>query len=88
MSLKKANKHTRFLLLCAAALLLLIRPVRAQVDQSAIRGTVEDPTGAVIPDAKVTLTNEDTGLSLQTATSASGTYSFSPIKIGTYTVSV
>ncbi|MDQ2841420.1 MAG: carboxypeptidase-like regulatory domain-containing protein [Acidobacteriota bacterium] len=85
---KNSAEYFRLLLFCSVALITVIRPLPAQVDQGAIRGTVQDASGAVVPDAKVTLTNEDTGLLLQTNTSASGSYSFSPIKIGTYTASV
>ena len=57
-----------------------------QADQGAITGLVQDTTGAVIPNAQVTLTNTDTGLVLHVETDASGNYVFSPIKIGTYKV--
>jgi hypothetical protein len=59
----------------------------AQVDEGSIVGTVTDPTGAVVPNAKVTLLNTDQGLTLQTITSGSGEYNFSPVRIGHYTVS-
>ncbi len=59
----------------------------AQADQGAITGLIADPTGAVIPNAQVTLTNTDTGLTLQTTSDSSGNYVFSPIKIGNYKVS-
>lgn len=58
----------------------------SQVDQGAITGAVHDTTGAVIPNAAVTLTNVDTGLVLKTKTDANGVYTFSPIKIGHYTI--
>ncbi len=61
--------------------------VFAQVDQGTITGVVQDNTGAVIPDAQVTLTSTDTGLVLQTKSDNSGVYTFSPIKIGNYRVS-
>jgi hypothetical protein len=60
----------------------------AQVDEGAIVGTVQDPTGAVVPNAKVTLLNTDQGLSLEATTSSSGEYSFSPLRIGNYSLSV
>jgi Carboxypeptidase regulatory-like domain len=60
----------------------------AQMDEGAIIGTVTDTTGAVIPNAQVTLTNTGTGLVLKAKTNASGDYFFAPIKTGTYTVSV
>jgi hypothetical protein len=59
-----------------------------QVDEGAITGTVSDPTGAVIPNAQVTLTNTDQGLTLTTTTNGAGVYTFSPVRIGHYTLSV
>jgi hypothetical protein len=58
----------------------------AQVDTGALQGTVRDQSGAVIPNAKVTLTNEGTSFAVATVTRDDGTYIFTPIKIGTYTV--
>jgi hypothetical protein len=57
-----------------------------QADQGAIVGAVVDNTGAAIPNASVTLTDTDTGLTLKTATDSSGNYVFSPVKIGHYKV--
>jgi hypothetical protein len=63
-------------------------PAFSQVDSGGIRGTVKDRSGAVVSGAKVTLTNEDTSLTTETVTSDDGNYSFTPIKIGTYTLEV
>lgn len=77
---------------CSALLTLLLMlsslcmPAVAQVDQGTITGTVTDMTGAVVPNAQVTLTSTDTGLVLKTTTNQSGVYVFSPLKIGNYTV--
>ena len=60
----------------------------AQVDQGAITGVVTDSSGAIIPGANVKLTAADTGLTLQAKSNQSGNYTFSPIKIGNYRVSV
>jgi hypothetical protein len=60
--------------------------VFAQVDTGTLLGTVKDQTGAVIPTAQVTLTNENTSFTLTTVTGSDGTYVFTPIKIGRYTV--
>jgi hypothetical protein len=57
-----------------------------QVDQGSITGAVHDTTGAVIPGANVTLTNVDNGLVLKTKTDGNGIYTFSPIKIGHYSI--
>ncbi len=73
----------------AMCMLLLALPrASAQVDQGSITGTVQDPTGAVIPNAKVTLLNTDQGISLQTQSTASGVYIFSPVRVGHYSVTV
>ena len=61
-------------------------PAYAQVDTGAIVGTVRDQSGAVVPHVKVTLLNEGTSLAVSTLSDASGTYTFSPVRIGTYTV--
>ena len=60
----------------------------AQADQGAITGLVQDPTGAVVANAHVTLVDTDTALTLETQTDASGNYVFSPLKIGHYKVTV
>ena len=73
-------------IVATAALLLFGGACFAQVDQGAITGVVQDATGAIIPDASITVTNVDTGLVLQTKANASGTYVVSPLKIGNYTV--
>jgi hypothetical protein len=62
--------------------------LQAQVDTGTILGTVTDATGAVIPGAKVTIRNEGTSFTQSTTSSASGTYVFTPLRIGTYTVEV
>jgi hypothetical protein len=58
-----------------------------QQDQGAVQGTITDSSGALIPNATVTLINADQGLVLRTTTDGRGVYFFSPIKIGDYTVS-
>lgn len=60
----------------------------AQVDEGTITGTVEDQTGAVVPGAQVKLLNTDVGLTLTTKSDSRGVYTFSPVRIGHYTVTV
>ena len=73
-----------------ACLFLLVQPqhLLGQVDEGAINGLVQDSSGAVVPNAHVTLLNTDQGLTLETTTGASGEYIFSPVRIGHYTVTV
>ena len=69
--------------------LVLILPAMAlgQVDTGSISGTVRDTSGSVVPGVKVTLTNQGTGISSSTTTKSVGEYTFSPVKIGRYSVS-
>ena len=69
-------------------LLVQSQPAFGQVDEGAITGTVQDPSGAVIPNAEVVLLNTDQGRTLQTKSDASGAYTFSPVRAGHYTVTV
>lgn len=89
--LPRQNRHTRYALIALClfcASLIVLSPERAlgQVDQGSITGVVQDPSGAVIPDAQVTLTNAGTNFTLQTKSNGSGTYIFSPVKIGRYSI--
>src|SRR5579885_2431407 len=53
-----------------------------------LQGTVTDPTGAAIADAKVVLTNEATGVESTTQTDSAGAYLFPTISIGVYRLEV
>src|SRR5437868_11392708 len=75
-------------LACLFVLLVQTQTALGQVDQGSVSGTVQDASGAVVPNAKVTLLNKDVGLSLETTTQASGEYTFTPVRIGNYSLSV
>ena len=67
-------------------LLLVSASLAAQTFRGTILGTVTDPQGAVVPGAKVTVHNLNTGLERVTETSADGSYSVPELPIGTYNV--
>jgi Carboxypeptidase regulatory-like domain len=81
-------KSFGYIILTALLLLLLPGRLFGQVDEGSINGTVQDPTGAVVPNAQVTLLNTDQGITLSTTTNGAGEYTFSPVRIGHYSVSV
>ena len=54
----------------------------------AVRGTVTDPSGAVIPKVKVTLTMAKTGNALATTTDEEGVYRFPGVPFGRFTLRV
>src|SRR5438128_767143 len=75
------------------ALMMLVplgytRIAHAQTETGQITGTVYDPTGAVIPNAKITVKSTTTGLIRDTNTTSSGTYAITNLQPGVYTVSV
>lgn len=82
----KRISYITLLFACALEVLLVSNAAWAQVDQGTITGVVQDSSGAVVPNAQVTVTNTDMGLILQGTTNGSGVYVFSPLKIGNYTV--
>jgi Carboxypeptidase regulatory-like domain/TonB dependent receptor-like, beta-barrel/TonB-dependent Receptor Plug Domain len=75
---------------CATVAVMLAFSPRAsaQVDTGAIVGQVSDSTGALIPGAKVTATEVNTGIAHTTTTDGNGEYTLSPLKIGEYNLSV
>jgi hypothetical protein len=73
-------------LTCLGFLLFQGQYALGQVDEGAISGTIQDTTGAVVPNAQVTLLNTDQGITLQTKSGGNGEYSFSPVRIGHYSI--
>jgi hypothetical protein len=59
-----------------------------QVDTGRLLGTIRDASGSTVPGAKVAITNEGTGLRLTMETREDGSYIFTPIRSGSYTVEV
>src|SRR4029077_16886470 len=55
---------------------------------AALNGTVRDASGAVVPDATVTLMNTGTGLKQVTQSNSTGNYTLVNITPGPYVVSV
>ncbi len=60
----------------------------AQTITGSVRGTVTEPSGAVVAGANVTATNVATGVATKTVTNRSGLYNFQFLTIGNYTITV
>ena len=73
----------------ATLLVALFAPtlLYGQVDTGSLLGTVKDQSGAVIPGAGITVVDEGTNFVYNTTTGSDGGFVFTPIKIGTYSVS-
>jgi len=69
-----------------AALVLFSLPAAAQETVGRVIGVVTDPSGSVIPNAKVTVTNVDTGISNETTTGPDGSYQVLLLPVGNYQV--
>ncbi len=67
---------------------LVVVRLAAQVETGRIIGTVRDQSGAVIPDAKISLENTQTGRNFEVTSRADGAYESIPLQIGTYRVAV
>ncbi|PYX74223.1 MAG: hypothetical protein DMG78_07205, partial [Acidobacteria bacterium] len=81
------NKLDLRLVLLLGALLLLFA-AQGLCQEATIVGTVTDPSGAAVANAKVTLTNVDTGVSKAYTTNDSGQYTAVDIHIGHYDIKV
>src|SRR6266849_4842029 len=57
-------------------------------DRAVITGIVTDSSGAPVPDAKVTITSQETGTKTIVGTNSAGNYSTPPLTLGTYTLEV
>ncbi len=73
-------------LLVAQAVFLGAAVLTAQVPTGTISGSVTDPTGAVIPNAKVVVTSAETGFKRNLSSGSSGDFSASALTAGHYTV--
>lgn len=72
--------------LCLVSFFLL--PCNAQTTLGSIFGTIVDSSGAVIPNATITVTSVEQGTTRTTKTSSEGTYRVADLQPGTYRVSV
>jgi len=68
------------------AVLGLAGTLRAQTATGEITGTVVDASGAIVPSAQITITDQLTGSTRKTKSNTSGNYTFALLPVGTYTV--
>jgi hypothetical protein len=77
----------RALLAAACLCVLFVGGLFAQVEKATLSGTVTDPSGAVIVDAKIQAKNVNTGVTYSGVTDGQGRYILPEMQIGTYEVS-
>jgi len=66
---------------------LFLQPCNAQSTLGSIFGTITDPSGAVVPNAIITVTSVEQGTTRTTKASSDGTYRVTQLEPGTYQVS-
>ncbi|MBZ5543902.1 MAG: carboxypeptidase-like regulatory domain-containing protein [Acidobacteriia bacterium] len=87
--MRKIGPYMLLLLFGAFAMLATgARPALAQIGTGSITGIVFDPSGAVVPDVEVTITNADTNVPRRTLTTASGDYSATGLLPGHYSITL
>ena len=75
-----------FILAWTAADLAAPSTALAQAQRGTVLGKVADTTGAIVPNAPITLTNDSTGVTLSTKTNSAGEYSFQDLNPGSYSL--
>ena len=75
-------------LLFGAALILSATFAAAQTTSGDIVGTIKDSTGAIIPNAQITIVNEDTQVAVKATTGTTGEYHASNLLPGKYDITV
>src|SRR5262245_18915681 len=82
-------KMRKLALLFSIALVLSYTATNVQAQSAgSVRGTVVDPQGASVPDAKVSLTNVATGIKQEAVTNDAGLFVFAYVAPATYEVAV
>jgi len=82
------NSGRRAGVLIAALFFSCTTALMGQMFLGSVVGLVTDSSGAVVPQAKVVLTNTQTGVRRETVTTATGDYTFDNVPTGTYKVAV
>src|SRR5437879_79273 len=77
----------RFCLISLCALVFALSAM-AQVQNGQFTGTVTDPSGAAVPNAKVTIANQATNLSVTTTSNSTGLFTIKELPPGTYKITV
>ena len=84
----RARKHLLLFSVLLGVILALPVVANAQLTTADVLGTVTDTTGAVVPNANVTLTNQRTNETRNTQSNGGGQYAFTLLQPGNYSVRV
>jgi hypothetical protein len=82
------SKSNRIVLAGLVLAILGVISLSAQAIFATLTGVVADPSGAVVANAKVTLTDAASGSERNTVTTSDGYYSFASVPVGTYNLTI
>ncbi len=87
-SINSRGRFNSLLTCCIITFALAILSASNMTAQTAgtISGHVSDQTGAIVPDASITLKNVGTGTERTTLTTGAGEYTFAEVPVGVYTL--
>ena len=85
---KKPSAYLKIMGLLALTILLAPGAWAQLRIVGAVSGTVLDPTGAVVANAKVTLKDAQTGITKEATSTNGGTFLFPDLAVGSYVVTV
>ncbi len=78
----QGHSMRRHVPLLTLLVLCLASPALAQFETASVVGTVRDASGGIVADAKVTLTNTQTGVSVERMSDANGSFEFFTVQVG------
>jgi Carboxypeptidase regulatory-like domain len=85
----RSNKTVKFFATAAFVALAALSPVgKAQLTSGDLVGTITDPSGAAVPQAKVEIAEETTGVRTSQSSDSNGQYRFNNLPIGKYDLTI
>src|SRR5204863_6619231 len=82
-------RFRQFAIAALGCALIPVSPLlHAQFNSASLNGIVKDVSGSVVPDASVTITNTETGLSRADKAASDGAFLFPVLPVGTYRLTV
>src|ERR1700758_1777827 len=88
MRVLSMKRNLLLILIASLVALFAASGARAQVGTTSLRGTVTDKSGAVVANAKVSLTNTGQALTREMSTGSTGEFEFLALPPGTYSLTV
>src|SRR6185369_2223444 len=86
LPMKSFSRHIYLYLVVLLSTMTL--HLAAQTFRGGIAGTVQDSSGAAVPNAKVSLLGTETGFKREMVTTSSGDYAFQDLPLGDYSITV